>query len=79
MRGNLQVRFLGEEVAVMSLPYPTAGVGYSQNTVANPARAAPEFQSGNPAPHPRLPLSSSLSWALRGTAGASLTANHPVP
>ena len=23
MRGNLQVRFLGEEVAVMSLPYPT--------------------------------------------------------
>ena len=23
MRGNLQVRFLGEGVAVMSLPYPT--------------------------------------------------------
>jgi hypothetical protein len=23
MKGNLQVRFLGEEVAVMPLPYPT--------------------------------------------------------
>ena len=27
MRGNLQVRFLGEGVAVMSLPYPTVGAG----------------------------------------------------
>ena len=68
MRGNLQVRFLGEEVAVMSLPYPTSWsahpvrVGRKRTAMSISPRAAPFWS----APTPRIP-STTPAWAGRSS------------
>lgn len=43
MKGNFQVRFLGEGVAVMPLPYPTTSVAMLWN-----ADKSPSLETGFP-------------------------------
>ena len=41
MRGNSHVRFLGEEAAAMSLPYPTRLDGIGENERLRPEESPP--------------------------------------
>ena len=52
MRGNSQVRFLGEGVAAMPLPYPTCAVEERRRTVPKeqPKKDFTPFRAGSAAP-----------------------------